>query len=280
MEIWEVIRDYAGPFDGRFRRMIGNSILVTFNSDRTKEIGTNCSSGTWYTDQPSFFRIQFWAPYFSPPKSNMGCSWASIDDYQCRNPLISPVTASLTLSDEQFQSRADHFQQLWSRFVLNKEDPHQMRPKSRNRRCQEALKCLVDLTGPRWAQGGDDLAYALPWRFYPPRMGDEYEDPFRIPISSTSVRFAYKPCRPTIVLPSRHNAVMLMDAIQSLPQLSRRTIQRLRRTQALLITGSEQYDIRSHFEAKERAIEKVTRLDPLLKQFLTQTEPPQRELRN
>ncbi|KAH7231638.1 uncharacterized protein BKA55DRAFT_712882 [Fusarium redolens] len=197
MEIWEVIQEYAGPFDTRFRRMIGNFILVTFNSDRTKEIGTNCSSGTWYTDQPSFFRIQFWAPYFSPPKSNMGCSWASVDDYQCRNPLISPVTVSLILSDEQFQSRANHFQQLWSRFVLNKEDPHQMRPKSRNRRCQEALQCLVDLTGPRWAQGGDDLAYALPWRFYPPRMGDEYEDPFRIPISSTSARFEYKPCRPT-----------------------------------------------------------------------------------
>ncbi|SCO78514.1 uncharacterized protein FRV6_02727 [Fusarium oxysporum] len=105
-------------------------------------------------------------------------------------------------------------------------------------------------------------------------MGDEYEDPFRIPISSTSVRFAYKSCRPTIVLPLRRNAVMLMDAIPSLPQLSRRTIQRPRRTQALLITGSEQYDIRSHFEAKERAIEKVTGLDSLLKQFLTQIEPP------
>ncbi|KAI8648650.1 hypothetical protein NCS57_01476700 [Fusarium keratoplasticum] len=280
MEIWEVIQEYAGPFDARFRRLIGHFILVTFNSDRTKEIGTNCSSGTWYEDQPSFFRIQFWAPYFSPPKSNMGCSWASIDDYQCRNPLVSPGTLSLTLNDEEFQCRADHLRQLWSQFVLQKDSLQQMKPMTRSRRCGDALQCLMDLTGPRWPQSGDDMAYALPWKFYPSKTGLEFEDPFRVPISSTSVRFASRPCRPMIVLPSRQNVIVLTDAIQSLLQLSRRTIQRIQRVQALLVTSIEQYDIRSHLEAKRRAIEAVTRLNPLLKQFLTQTEPPQREIRN
>ncbi|KAH7109224.1 hypothetical protein EDB81DRAFT_930075, partial [Dactylonectria macrodidyma] len=278
-EFWETIHEYAGPFDTRFRRMIGNFILVTFNGDRSKEIGTNRSSGTWYEDQPSFFRIQFWAPYFSPPKSNMGCPWASIDDYQCRNPRIPPATTSLVMSDEDFQSRGDRFQQWWSQVVLHKDCLQQMKPKIRNRTCQEALQGLMDITGPQWTQSGDDLAYVLPWKFCPLKTGDEYEDPFRIPISSTSVRFASKPYRPTIVLASRHNAVVFTDAIQTLPQLNRRTIQRLRRIQMLLTNDGEQYDIRSHLEAKRKAIEAVTRLDPLLKQFLSQTEPPQREVR-
>lgn len=79
-EFWKTILEHAGPFDTRFRRMIGNFILVAFHSDQSKEIGTNRSSGTWYEHQPTFFRIQFWAPYFPPPKSNMGCPWGSIDD--------------------------------------------------------------------------------------------------------------------------------------------------------------------------------------------------------
>jgi hypothetical protein len=279
-EFWETIHEYAGPFDTRFRRMIGNFILVTFNGDRSKEIGTNRSSGTWYEDQPSFFRIQFWAPYFSPPKSNMGCPWASMDDYQCRNPRIPPATTSLAMSDEEFRSRGDQFQQSWTQVVLHKNHLQQMKPKTRNRTCQEALQCLMDITGPQWTQSGDDLAYVLPWKFCPLKTGDEYEDPFRIPISSTSVRVAFKPYRPTIILPSRHNAVVFTDAIQSLPQLNRRTTQQLRRIQVLFTNNGEQYDIRSHLEAKMKAIETVTRLDPLLKQFLSQTEPPQREVRN
>lgn len=155
-----------------------------------------------------------------------------------------------------------------------------MKHMTRSRRYGDALQCLMDLTGPRWSQSGDDMAYALPWKFYPSKTGLEFEDPFRVPISSTSVRFASRPSRPMIVLPSRQNVIVLTDAIQSLLQLSQRTIQRIQRVQALLVTSIEQYDIRSHLEAKRRAIEAVTRLNPLLKQFLTQTEPPQREIRN
>ncbi|KAI5455867.1 hypothetical protein BGZ63DRAFT_429483 [Mariannaea sp. PMI_226] len=120
--LWEMISGYAGTFDARFRGRIGNYILVIFNSDQSKEIGMNCISGSWYKLQPTFFRIQFWAPYFTPPKSNMGRSWGSIENDRCLNPHLPAASTSSAIHDDEFHSQGDDFQRLWAQFVLRRDN--------------------------------------------------------------------------------------------------------------------------------------------------------------
>uniref|UniRef100_A0A0D2YIU5 Uncharacterized protein n=2 Tax=Fusarium oxysporum (strain Fo5176) TaxID=660025 RepID=A0A0D2YIU5_FUSOF len=69
-DIWQNdIHAMSGPFDSRFSRRIGYYIQISFNSDQTKEVGTSHAQGTWYHAKPPFFQIQYWAPYFSPPRA-------------------------------------------------------------------------------------------------------------------------------------------------------------------------------------------------------------------
>lgn len=277
-ELWEMICDRAGSFDNRFRRVIGNFIQVAFNSDQSKEIVANRSLGTWYEHKPTFFRIQFWAPYFSLPESRGESPKCPVDDYQSRNLEAPLATTCVLITNEQFRSRADTFKQLWLQIVTHGDRLQAMKPKARNQICQEALQCLIELTGVRWTQNGD-LKYILPWKFESSTAkDDEFEDPFRIPISSKTGRFASRPHEPTIILPSHHNAVTLTDAILSLPRLSQKTLRQLQCTRMLLDNNSDQYDIRTYLEARWRAREAVTQSDSLLRQFLSQTEPPQTEI--
>ncbi|KAH6949415.1 hypothetical protein BKA56DRAFT_626373 [Ilyonectria sp. MPI-CAGE-AT-0026] len=224
---WEMIQDYAGSFDDRFRRIIGNFIMVTFNSDPTKEVGTNRGSGTWFEHRAAFFQIQYWAPYFSPPKSALNCSWGSVDDYQHRHPDIPPATTSSAINAIEFQHRSNTFNQLWLRVVSHPDQLHDAKTRERNRVCQEAIQCLLDLVGPQWSYQGD-LAYVLPWNFSDQKVeSGGYKDPFCVPILTTSARFSTNPCQPTILLPSRHNVIVLVDAIESLPRLNQKVLRRV-----------------------------------------------------
>lgn len=56
-EYWAEIQDCFGPFDDRFRALVGRYILVSFNSDRTNEVGTNHNGGCWHENIPTFFQI-------------------------------------------------------------------------------------------------------------------------------------------------------------------------------------------------------------------------------
>ncbi|KAM6514439.1 hypothetical protein FALCPG4_015576 [Fusarium falciforme] len=275
---WEIIQDYAGSFDDRFRRIIGNFIMVTFNSDPTKEVGTNRGSGTWFKHRASFFQIQYWAPYFSPPKSALNCPWGSVDDYQHRHPDIPPATTSSAINAIEFQHRSNTFNQLWLRVVSHHDQLHDAKTRERNRVCQEAIQCLLDLVGPQWSYQGD-LAYVLPWNFSDQKVENNgYKDPFCVPILTTSARFSTHPCQPTILLPSRHNVIVLVDAIESLPRLNQKVLRRVQWIREVLHNNDQQYAIRSHLEAKQRAIDVVTQPNSLIRRFLAQTEPPQREV--
>ncbi|KAH6983819.1 hypothetical protein EDB80DRAFT_875320 [Ilyonectria destructans] len=218
---WEMIQDYAGSFDDRFSRIIGNFILVTFNSDHTKEVGTNRKPAPWHVHQVTFFQIQYWAPYFSPPGSAFNSSWDSVEDYQHRHPGIPPGTISSAVNAGEFQRYSSTFEHLWLRVLIRHDQLQEAKARGMNRICQQVMQCLVDLVGPPWSYEGD-LAFVLPWKFSKPTVeARQHEDHFRVPILTKSARFSTKPCQPTILLPSRHNAMALIDAIESLPRLNR-----------------------------------------------------------
>lgn len=69
-KFWGPIKVHARHFNDRLKRALGHSVLATFNSSQAKEVGTNHAFGTWYHGKPSFFQMQYWAPYFSPPEEN------------------------------------------------------------------------------------------------------------------------------------------------------------------------------------------------------------------
>lgn len=216
-----MIQDYAGSFDDRFSRIIGNFILVTFNSDHTKEVGTNRKPAPWHVHQVTFFQIQYWAPYFSPPGSAFNSSWDSVEDYQHRHPGIPPGTISSAVNAGEFQRYSSTFEHLWLRVLIRHDQLQEAKARGMNRICQQVMQCLVDLVGPPWSYEGD-LAFVLPWKFSKPTVeAGQHEDHFRVPILTKSARFSTKPCQPTILLPSRHNAMALIDAIESLPRLNR-----------------------------------------------------------
>jgi hypothetical protein len=266
--LWRTISMFAGQFDNQLKRIIGRFILVTFNSDYGKEVGTNHGRDTWYERKPGFFQIQFRAPYFSPPQESHDLR---LEDACAGRPLpgdLAPDAAPRVLT-------TDAFQQL-SRAV-DKDWLHIMGPaieetteKERNRDCRRALRHMILLAGPNWVNE-QKLEYIVPWRH-------GKDDFFRHPVSpARSMRESADNVlsEPTIVLPTRHNIMELMERIRSLPSLGREVKQRLQWAKRQLNNGGNQFDLRTHLEAKKQAAE-VTRQSPsLLRQFLSQSEPPQ-----
>ena len=83
-------------------------------------------------------------------------------------------------------------------------------------------------------------------------------------------------CEPTVLLPSRHNIMALARRIEKFSGISAEVKQQITWAKRRLNNGGNQYDLRTHLEARKKAAE-VTRQSPsLLGQFLSQTEPPQR----
>ncbi|KAH6957668.1 hypothetical protein BKA56DRAFT_648243 [Ilyonectria sp. MPI-CAGE-AT-0026] len=267
--LWNVIKEHAGSFDSRFSRIIGTYIMVAFNSDRSKEVGTNHTYGTWYDGRPTFFQVQFWAPYFSPPSGNLQYPWNH--------------TKSSTTTTSNFHKDTLSFQQLWSQVMHQFDELRNENLENRNVICQWALRCLLNVAGPQWKLGSH-LADVLPWEFSRQEgSGGECEDPFRVPMlvaRTTYDIFHTKICRPTIILPTRDNIMALLDAIDLLPHLSQRVSERIQWARELLDNEGEQYSIRSRLEEKQIASELVSQPISLLELFLSQTEPPQRIVRD
>lgn len=80
---------------------------------------------------------------------------------------------------------------------------------------------------------------------------------------------------PTIMLPTRHNVMGLLNALGSFPDVSSGLIQRLRWVKCQLRNDGRQYEIPSHLEAKKEARELTPQSRLLLRQFLSQKEPPE-----
>ncbi|KAH7205808.1 uncharacterized protein BKA55DRAFT_530165, partial [Fusarium redolens] len=144
--LWGLVKSHINPFEDYFSRAIGRYILVTFNSDSSKDLTTDRRLGT--------------------------------------------------------------------------------RAKEKNRICEQAMECLIDLVGPRWSYRGK-IALVLPWRFSDSIIGAErHQDYLCLPILVISSCLLSIPSRPTIILLSRHNIMALIEAITSFPQINQEILQR------------------------------------------------------
>jgi hypothetical protein len=56
--------------------------MVTLNSSQNTEVSTYKHDKSWYRGKPIFFKIQFWAPYFSPPDDNRRIPWEWVRDHK------------------------------------------------------------------------------------------------------------------------------------------------------------------------------------------------------
>ncbi|KJZ72141.1 hypothetical protein HIM_08406 [Hirsutella minnesotensis 3608] len=252
--------------------------MVAFNSDQTKVVGTNHGRGTWYWDQPAFFQIQFWAPYFSPPASNLGLPWSKVADYEARHPRIPPSTVSAFISARDFQHFSVTFHQLWLKAIAPPDRLRNVPADEQNALYRQVLDFLFNVVGPQWSHN-ETLSYVLPWRFEGQEQSErESIDYFRVPVSAASVRNLYadsKLSRRTVMLPSRHLVMTTMDAIESLPGLSAAVTRRIQHIRGMLGNNGQQYSIVSHLEAKQTAAEQIEQPESLIQTFLLQTEPPQ-----
>jgi hypothetical protein len=282
-DMWQRICASAGPFDSRFSVQIGRYIQIAFNSDPTKEVGTSHGPGTWHHSKPSFFQIQYWAPYFSPPRGDEDTFLSSVyrrDDYP---EGLSPDMTPMIPSPRDFQS----FERAaWTRWVEIMGDDNIERLRSAGhhdtirRRCRRALLYVTYMAGPTWGRDGD-VNFVQPWSLKKPDVCEHYyeeEDVFRVPVKETHISrriFESAVSQPTILLPTRDNLVGLLDAIQSVPGHSPAFAERLRWTRRRLDNGNSQYDLRSHLEVKTQEMEPSTQSQTLLERFLNQAEPPQ-----
>ncbi|EWZ78928.1 hypothetical protein FOWG_16872 [Fusarium oxysporum f. sp. lycopersici MN25] len=242
---------------------------------RNKDVATDRRPGTCY-QKVAFFRIQYWAPYFSPPQCVDFSSWVSVANYQLQNPYTPSPQICSALNAIEYQDRSNVFTQLWAQLVVRNSLVQGTKAKEKIRICEQAMDCLMDLVGPKWSHRGK-ITLVLPWRF-PDSINnaERYQDYLRLPILSTSSRPPGIPNRPTIILPSRHNVMALVEAIGSLPRINQEILQRTKWIREMLHNEGKQYAMRSHLEAKQEEMDAVLRPHSLLRQFLAQTTPPQR----
>jgi hypothetical protein len=70
----------------------------------------------------------------------------------------------------------------------------------------------------------------------------------------------------------------LINTIETVPGLDQTILQQAIWIREMLHNDGQQYDIRSHFEARQREMDDVVQPNSILRQFLARTEPPQREI--
>ncbi|KAH6959559.1 hypothetical protein BKA56DRAFT_561910 [Ilyonectria sp. MPI-CAGE-AT-0026] len=284
-ESWKGIQQYAGPFDRRFRHVVGNYIMVAFNSSQRNEVGTYQHDKSWYRGKPTFFKIQFWAPYFSPPEDNVRIPWQWVSDHGTRHPDIAPDTKSEYMTVEYFHSLEGVLCRLWWKCMYETDQLCDTGPTRRNLICSSVLEHFSRLVGPQWyAERGSGRPYLLPWHL--PRWEDrerEREDFLLLPISAGTVLKEYeetKHSRPTMLLPTRHNMMWLLNVVESIPDLSEYTQKQIQWMDKVLDNNVGQFALRSHLSAKATATAEGDQANPLLRSFLSQTEPPQRVVRS
>ncbi|KAH8654289.1 hypothetical protein BGZ61DRAFT_373751, partial [Ilyonectria robusta] len=278
-ETWKAVEQYVGPFDRRFRHAIGDYIMVAFNSSQRNEVGTYDHKKSWYQGKPIFFKIQFWAPYFSPPEDNIQIPWRSICDYGVRHPDIAPDTTSKAMTVEFFHYLESPFCGLWWKIMYKTDQLLDDKPTNRNLICSNILKYVLILAGPRW-HADSGLPYVLPWHLprWDEREGGK-EDFFLLPISAGTVSKEYeetKHSRPTILLPTRKNIMWLLDIIESFPDLPEDILEQIEWIGKALHNDGYQFDLHTHLYAKTVATVQDDQVNPLLRRFLSQTDPPQK----
>ncbi|GJN86977.1 hypothetical protein PLIIFM63780_010559 [Purpureocillium lilacinum] len=236
---WSVLSTTpAGQFDNRLKRIIGRYIMVTFNSD----VGGEDSHDLRLYD---------------------ACAGRHMPDG------LSGDAAPRVLTAKGFQNLERLLRKDWL-YVMGpaiKKAPEE----ERNSACSQALRHIALLAGPNWASD-KRMEHVVPWC----RGKDDF---FRHPLPSThrcvQERSDDLLSKPTIVLPSRHNVMKLVARVRSFRGRSPELERRLQWTTRLLNNGGKQYDMLTHLDAKKKAAE-VTRQSPsLLRQFLSQSEPPQ-----
>ncbi|KAH7117536.1 hypothetical protein EDB81DRAFT_246077 [Dactylonectria macrodidyma] len=158
-------------------------------------------------------------------------------------------------------------------------------PTRRNLICSSVLEHFSKLLGPQWyAERGSGRPYLLPWHL--PRWEDRErgrEDFLLLPISAGTVLKEYeetKHSRPTMLLPTQHNMMWLLDVVESIPDLSEYTQKQIQWMDKVLDNNVGQFALRSHLSAKATATAEGDQSNPLLRSFLSQTEPPQRVVRS
>ncbi|KAL6408560.1 hypothetical protein AUP68_08420 [Ilyonectria robusta] len=271
--LWSTISEPAGPFDDHLRRIFGSCIMIAFNSDQWKEVGTNHTRDTWYHGKPAFFQIQYLAPYFSPPQDNCHNRLGSVSSGHRLSEELSPDTTPRVLTAQRFQHLESVVQQDWLRIMGETVELRSGSQDTINRHCRRALRHMTLLAGLNWVSG-ERLEYIVPWK-----LGAT--DSFRVPIPSAHVLREGSDTllsHPTIILPTRRNVMRLFDTIRSFSGLSQEIIQRLRWAKRQLHNNGNQYDLRSHLEAKKEAAELTRDSLSLLRLFLSQTEPPERHV--
>lgn len=275
---WEVISRSAGSFDDRLRGTLGRYIMVTFNSDQVKEVGTNHTRDTWYHGKPSFFQMQYWAPYFSPPQTNRHFRSGSVSCHHGRSRRSTPDRTLRILTTKEFQAVEKKVHRDWLQATFEPDQLHDASQSDVDRRCRRTLRCVAQLAGPTWGSDGR-LEGIIPWRLGPKGgQGHQDQHAFHVPVPATVVAREGPDSlqsEPTIMLPTRHNVMGLLNALGSFPDVSSGLIQRLRWVKCQLRNDGRQYEIPSHLEAKKEARELTPQSRSLLRQFLSQKEPPE-----
>ncbi|KID83220.1 hypothetical protein MGU_09501 [Metarhizium guizhouense ARSEF 977] len=264
--IWTSIDGLNSDFDDKFRHLIGNYILVTFNNSLTKEVGTIHTQGSWYDGKPPFFQIQFWAPYFSPPP---------IDPQLGMQVIPGPIVATA----KDFHHRASACFQLWPR-IMRPQQLYKSRCREKNDVCKKALQNMIALVGPHWSSEADDLPSTLLWGMScQSHWQGPYEDHLRLPLPVTYIKGDYRDIKishPTIILPTRHNVTSLAEAVESITGLGVGILKLIHWMREVLDNGGQQYTLLSHLDEKHKVVEPDANSVSLLQRFLSQKNPPQR----
>ncbi|PNP80886.1 hypothetical protein FNYG_05773 [Fusarium nygamai] len=278
-EVWEKTCASLGPFDGCFSRQIGYYIQVAFNCDHSKEVGTSHGRTTWHHDKPPFFQIQYWAPYFSPPRAEENTPLSSVYRRREYPEGLSPSSTPNILTSREFGSIERAIWPHWVEIMHGVDSLRSSDRKKIQRHCRRALLYASYIAGPIWGRD-DDVNFIQPWSVnQPSRTGGGIDEHiFRVPVAETHISrhiLEEAVSQPTIILPTRDNIMGLLDTMETLPGHSSTFLARLRWTRRRLNNQGDQYDIRSHLDARQEEIETTAQDQSLLDQFLQQSEPPE-----
>lgn len=278
-EVWEKTCASLGSFDGCFSRQIGYYIQVAFNCDHSKEVGTSHGRTTWHHDKPPFFQIQYWAPYFSPPRVEENTPLSSVYRRREYPEGLSPCSTPIILTSREFGGIERAIWPHWVEIMHGVDGLRSSDRKKIQRHCRRALLYASYIAGPIWGRD-DDVNFIQPWSLnQPSRTGGGIDEHiFRVPVAETHISrqiLEETVSQPTIILPTRDNIIGLLDTMETLPGHSSTFLARLRWTRRRLNNQGDQYDIRSHLDARQEEIETTAQDQSLLDQFLQQGEPPE-----
>lgn len=280
---WCSLGPEAETFDDFFSSQIGRYILVTFNSDTSKEVGTRHGKHTWQHGKPTFFGIQYWAPYFSPPRAQQPTLTQIFPSGEYPTGIDNFTIAKIP-SVHSMQRLDVELRDGWVDVVI-------LASKSRSAeededikvQCAGVLEYMAYVSGPRRVkpQGG---FFMRPWVFdgFDGRYYGE-GDYLHVPIPKSHIpddQSREVGSQPTIILPTQANMNRLAHAIRSMSYLPDSVQSRRRVLQRQFDAVADNIGLISTLSAKSNSLEDLpgTETSGLLRQFLQQTTPPEREI--